>query len=60
MIILTGKPQVTRDQDVLTGDKITFWRNENRMIVEPRARLVLQSEPGQQRQGFMGEQPRGR
>lgn len=60
VIILTGKPQVTRGQDVLTGDKITFWRNENRMIVEPRARLVLQSEPGGQRQGLMGEQPRGR
>lgn len=48
VIILTGKPQVTRGQDILTGDKITFWKGENRMIVEPRARLVLQSEPGQQ------------
>ncbi len=60
VIILTGKPQVTRGQDILTGDKITFWKNENRMIVEPRARLVLQSEPGQSRPGLKNEATRGR
>lgn len=40
-IVLTGSPQVTRGRDTLTGDKITFWRNENRMKCEPRARLVI-------------------
>lgn len=60
VIILTGKPQVTRGQDILTGDKITFWKNEDRMIVEPRARLVLQAEPGQKRPSLGNEVPRGR
>ena len=40
-IVLTGNPQVTRGQDVLTGDKITFWRNDNRMKVDRRAKLML-------------------
>jgi lipopolysaccharide export system protein LptA len=60
VIILTGKPQVIRGKDILTGDKITFWRDQNRMIVEPRARLILQSEPGTDRPGIKGEAIRGR
>jgi lipopolysaccharide export system protein LptA len=40
-IVLTGRPQVSRGRDTLTGDKITFWRNENRMKCEPKARLVI-------------------
>lgn len=58
IIVLTGKPQVTRGDDILTGDKITFWRNENKMLVEPRARLVINPQDGQARQ-LMGD-PRGR
>mgnify|MGYP001394936944 CR=1 FL=1 len=60
IFVLTGKPQVTRGQDILTGDKIIFWRNQNRMLVEPRARLVLQAEPGEKRPGLNQEAPRGR
>lgn len=60
VIILTGKPQVTRGQDILTGDKITFWRDQNRMIVEPRARLILQSESGSGRPSLKNEAIRGR
>lgn len=60
VIILTGKPQVTRGKDILTGDKITFWRDQNRMIVEPRARLILQSESGDDRSGLKSEATRGR
>jgi lipopolysaccharide export system protein LptA len=40
-IVLTGTPQVTRGRDTLTGDTITFWRNENKMVCKPRARLVI-------------------
>ena len=58
IIVLTGKPQVTRGQDILTGDKITFWRDQNKMLVEPRARLVINPQDGQARQ-LMGD-PRGR
>ena len=58
IIVLTGKPQVTRGEDILTGDKITFWRNENKMLVEPRARLVINPKDNQASQ-LMGD-PRGR
>lgn len=59
VIVLTGKPQVTRGQDILTGDKITFWRDQNKMIVEPRARLVIHPE-GDAPRTLTGEGSRGR
>ncbi len=40
-IVLVERPRVTRGRDVLEGDVITFWRNENRMICQPQARLVI-------------------
>ncbi len=42
-IVLTGHPTVTRGKDVLRGEKITFWRDENRMRVEKGATLFLQN-----------------
>lgn len=56
-VILTGDPRVMRGKDLLVGDKITFWRDENRMLVEsaagrtptpqqPGARLILYPEEG--------------
>ncbi|MFH0908081.1 MAG: LptA/OstA family protein [bacterium] len=42
-IVLTGHPTVTRGRDVLRGEKITFWRDENRMRVEKGATLFLQN-----------------
>jgi lipopolysaccharide export system protein LptA len=58
IIVLTGKPQVTRGQDILTGDKITFWRDQNKMLVDARARLVINPKEGQASE-LMGD-PRGR
>lgn len=40
-IVLAGKPRVSRGRDVLEGDVITFWRDENKMICQPQARLVI-------------------
>jgi len=40
-IVLAGKPRVTRGRDTLEGEMITFWRNEDRMICQPQARLVI-------------------
>jgi lipopolysaccharide export system protein LptA len=40
--VLTGSPKVYRGQDVLQGDTIRFWRGENRMVCEPKARLTIQ------------------
>lgn len=58
IIVMTGKPQVNRGQDILTGDKITFWRDQNKMLVEPRARLVINPKDSQSRE-LLGD-PRGR
>lgn len=40
-IFLEGSPRIRRGRDVLEGDTITFWRDDNKMICEPQARLVL-------------------
>lgn len=49
-IFMEDQPRIRRGRDVLEGDTITFWRDTNKMICEPRARLVLFPE---------GEGPRG-
>jgi lipopolysaccharide export system protein LptA len=54
-IVLAGKPRVTRGRDVLEGDVITFWRNENRMVCQPQARLVIYPEEGASMDLFPGE-----
>lgn len=43
-IVLTGEPMVKKGPDILTAEKITFFRNDNRMICEPSARLVIYSK----------------
>jgi lipopolysaccharide export system protein LptA len=43
-IFLEGAPRIRRGRDVLEGDTITFWRDDNRVICEPQARLVLFSD----------------
>jgi lipopolysaccharide export system protein LptA len=58
-IVLRGNPQVTRGRDILTGDTITYWRDDNKMICEPRARLVIYPEGGA-RDSLMGDPIRGR
>jgi lipopolysaccharide export system protein LptA len=45
-IVLAGKPRVTRGKDTLEGETITFWRDDNRMICQPNARLVIYPEKG--------------
>lgn len=41
---LTGKPCIQRDQDTLTGETVSLWRNSKRILCEPNARLVIVSE----------------
>jgi lipopolysaccharide export system protein LptA len=43
-IILEGNPQVTRGKDVLTGKRIIFWRDSNRMKVEGGSTLFLHQD----------------
>jgi lipopolysaccharide export system protein LptA len=40
-IVLAGNPRVRRGRDILEGDVITFWRDQNKMICQPQARLVI-------------------
>ena len=41
---LTGNPRIQRDQDTLTGETVTLWRNSKRILCEPNARMVINSE----------------
>ena len=41
---LTGNPRIQRDQDTLTGETVTLWRNSKRILCEPNARLVISSD----------------
>jgi lipopolysaccharide export system protein LptA len=43
-IVLEGNPQVTRGKDVLTGKRIIFWRDSNRMKVEGGSTLFLHQD----------------
>jgi lipopolysaccharide export system protein LptA len=43
-IVLTGKPQIMQGQNTYTGDKITIFKDQDRVIFEPRARLVMYSD----------------
>ncbi|MCK9555552.1 hypothetical protein M0R36_07025 [bacterium] len=40
-VVLKGNPVVKRGTDTLTGEKITFYIDENRMVCEPGAKLVI-------------------
>jgi lipopolysaccharide transport protein LptA len=54
-IVLSDKPRVLRGRDVLEGELITFWRDDNRMICQPNARLVIYPEQGGMKDVFLGD-----
>jgi lipopolysaccharide transport protein LptA len=54
-IALEGNPKVHRGKDRLEGDTIVFWRDQNKMICEPHARLVIFPEKGGARDQLFGE-----
>jgi lipopolysaccharide export system protein LptA len=39
--VLDGTPKVMQGQNILTGDRITFWQEPPRMVCEPNARVLL-------------------
>lgn len=41
---LTGNPRIQRDQNIMTGETVTLWRNTRRILCEPNARVVIASE----------------
>ena len=54
-IVLAIHPRVTRGRDTLEGEIITFWRDQNRMICQPQARLVIYPEKGGVKDQLFGE-----
>ena len=55
-VVLEDNPLVRRGKDILTGDTITFWRDENKMVCEPRARLIIfPQDDGGTRSRLIGE-----
>ena len=41
IVLLTGDPVVKRGTDTVAGEKITFYIDENRMVCEPGAKLII-------------------
>ncbi len=39
--LVGGPPQVLKDRNILEGDVIIFWRDEQRLECKPHARLVV-------------------
>ena len=54
-IVLAIKPRVTRGGDTLEGELITYWRDQNRLICQPQARLVIYPQKGGVKDKFLGE-----
>jgi lipopolysaccharide export system protein LptA len=39
--VLTGDPKVKQGRNIMTGDRISFWQETQRMVCEPNARVLL-------------------
>lgn len=44
IVLSGGPPQVMQGRNILEGEVITFWRDQQRLECKPRARLVVYSE----------------
>jgi len=40
-IVLTGEPRIMRGENLLGADKITFYIEDERVVCEPKARLII-------------------
>jgi lipopolysaccharide transport protein LptA len=40
-IVLEENPKMMQGKNIMTGDRITFWTKNRRMVCEPNARLLL-------------------
>lgn len=45
-VVLTDRPQVSRQGSVMQAEKITYWRLEERLEAFPRARVIMFQEKG--------------
>lgn len=55
-MVLRGEPLIRQGEDMLQGDTITFWRDQNRMVCEPNARLTIFSQDVGIRNSIEGKQ----
>lgn len=39
--VLEGHPMISEGQNVMAGDRITYWRLEDRLVCEPNAKVVF-------------------
>ena len=39
--VLDGDPKLKMGQNIMTGDRMTFWQETRRMVCEPNARMLL-------------------
>ncbi len=44
IVLVGGPPQVMQGRNILEGEVITFWRDQQRVECKPRARLVVYSD----------------
>ncbi len=52
--VLEENPRVMRGRDMMLGDRITFWRDQERMECYPNARLIIQPESARKPGGVGG------
>lgn len=45
-ILLTGNPQILHGPNAYTAERITIFKDEDRTIFEPRARMIFYSDQG--------------
>ncbi|MCX7818465.1 MAG: hypothetical protein N2652_04550 [Kiritimatiellae bacterium] len=43
--VLEDNPRILRGRDMMTADRIVFWRDQDRLECYPNARLILQPDP---------------
>ena len=55
IVLAGGPPQVMQGRNILEGEVITFWRDENRMIVQPQARLLIYPDKEGSKDQLFGE-----
>ncbi len=44
IVLAGGPPQVMQGRNIMEGEVITFWRDQQRVECKPRARLIVYSE----------------
>jgi lipopolysaccharide transport protein LptA len=44
IVLVGGPPQVMQGRNILEGEVITFWRDQQRVECKPQARLILYTE----------------